>query len=1010
MCIILSLMETIDGWCREWGSVYQYMFSASVRARSIAKLTFDGVDDNKHIVASQRIAHERSLSTKKLLCTSTMEDRSIAYERVYRLCCKPRVCTVSATAIVQHLLDMSLRWWLHWFCNEVNAGCRKQVFPVDGPSAGSSGVYEHPAWKNADALFHDIEVDVALRTALRGVLMEIEHSVTGQVSASKHTHESRFEDNTNGYSLSSVAVTIHAISTLSRHCLFLERVLFVQFLTLNRASEGIIAKILRRAVRDLLERPFTDDTTNDIISQITLALVACAREAIFGSGADGVSDTTSVHAHQLQQSIALGKVALIFTLVDASGLSLSLNDTCTVFERICFDAGVAAIKNSVREVVETASNPGQVNLSLLSAASMVSKWLDRRTAVSQSLSLMLQASVTTIFTTKVVDLARERHYACLLNFDAGSTDGALPSARELVEMITPVAFEAFANISSEQLLQKREPLWCRYWETFAASEIASFVRTSPARYLFPALVKFCECSDHLMEALQVSISCAVRVMLQSHALGASVDGNVHSKGQSDQTDQLQLDAIFVNDFLTSTRAAFVDLVPSCSLTISQAVLNGVSEFLRAHEHTSVMSLVNDFHRMISVEGVRDGVCPQDVLEALVSVVSLLPAKDVFVARYGESVGRRLLLLHASGTWSPDCSGGEVEMEVIHTLSGRIGAATCAPLTAILRDFRSVGNFTRSEGEGAQHSDSLAVRVIELCMVRWKGQVVSDLLRRTTFWKDHPPRGFLGHQLRDMCAAYEHSQNRHRSPSSNSEDHRGATTPSRQLHWAMCSGSLTLHCYFPQATSGFKEIVLQCPPYVALVLDAMEASFAQQPSGLGTSGEGLIRFDDICALSTPLSSTLVRSVMVCLTAVGMIRKSADGTQFGFISNSLAKHRRMKVNPMASMAQSKFRQPHVSANASTVTPIDTALAVERQRKTEACIVRIMKSARQLSHADLLMKCAQILSPQFEVTISLFKTCVAEMIAREYLKRVEMSVTNEVDAEEFQPHHHPGYEYVA
>jgi hypothetical protein len=985
-------METIHGWCQEWGLVYQYMFSASVRARSIAKLSLD-VDSQQ----SPHISHERSFSTKRLLFTSTMEDRSIAYDRVYRLFCKPRVCSVSATSLVQHLLDMSLRWWLYRFCAEVNVSCCRQVFPMGASTDGTCGVYEHPAWKDCEALFHDIEVDVALRTALRSVLVEVEHSVTGRSSAVIHNTQKL--DDCSGGSLSSVAVTIHAISTLSRHCLFLERVLFVQFLTLNRASEGIVAKIMRRAVRDLLERPFADDSENDILSKITLALITCAREAIAGTSTTAVSE----HSYHLQQFIASGKVALIFMLVDASGLSVSLNDTCTAIEDICFNAGAAATKNSVRELVEannSASREAVSGVSLLLATSIISSWMGRRDAVSRSLTRMLQTSATTIFTTKVVDLARERHHACLLSFDAGSTDGAFDHARELIDLIAPTAFEAFAEMASKHPPQK-EPQWGHLWDHFAASEIASLVRTTPARYLFPSLVKFCESSDHLVEALCRVVSSATRSILERRALVARSGGKAQSA--EDHLAQLRLDAVFLCNFLSSTRAAFIDLIPTCSLVIPQSVLNGVSEFLRAHESIAVVSLVNDLHHMISVEGVRDGSCPQDLLDALISVVSLLPAKDVFVARYGESIGSRLLALHASGTWAADCSGGELEMEVIHVLNGRIGAATCAPLTAIVRDFRSVGSFASSDGD----SDRAAARVIELCMVRWKGHVMPELLRRTNVWGNDSSQGFLGLQLRSMCATYEASR---RKPDQGLhgfiEDDHGGATPSRQLHWAMCSGSITLHCYFPLATSGFKEIVLQCPPYVALVLDAVEAALLLSPahSNNGTS----VRCDEVCALAG-LSTSLVRSVVLCLAGVGILRRSADGLQCGFIVTSPAKHRRMKVNPAASMIQSGPYQQRAST-ASSISAADTALALERQRKAEACIVRIMKSARQLSHAALLTKCAQVLSPQFEVTTSMFKTCVAEMISREYLKRVELPATWVADdAEDHQPHQ-PGYEYVA
>jgi cullin 1 len=59
-------------------------------------------------------------------------------------------------------------------------------------------------------------------------------------------------------------------------------------------------------------------------------------------------------------------------------------------------------------------------------------------------------------------------------------------------------------------------------------------------------------------------------------------------------------------------------------------------------------------------------------------------------------------------------------------------------------------------------------------------------------------------------------------------------------------------------------------------------------------------------------------------------------------------------------------------------------DRRFSIDACIVRIMKSRKVMSHQQLVTECVEQLSRMFKPDIKIIKRRIEDLISREYLER--------------------------
>ncbi|CAD2219713.1 Cullin protein neddylation domain containing protein, putative [Angomonas deanei] len=69
--------------------------------------------------------------------------------------------------------------------------------------------------------------------------------------------------------------------------------------------------------------------------------------------------------------------------------------------------------------------------------------------------------------------------------------------------------------------------------------------------------------------------------------------------------------------------------------------------------------------------------------------------------------------------------------------------------------------------------------------------------------------------------------------------------------------------------------------------------------------------------------------------------------------------------------------------------------RKPAVDACIIKVMKSRRLVSHKDLVVECKKQLSTSFDPDIKIIKTSIEDLIKRDFIERDQNS---------------EGYKYVA
>jgi hypothetical protein len=194
-------------------------------------------------------------------------------------------------------------------------------------------------------------------------------------------------------------------------------------------------------------------------------------------------------------------------------------------------------------------------------------------------------------------------------------------------------------------------------------------------------------------------------------------------------------------------------------------------------------------------------------------------------------------------------------------------------------------------------------------------------------------------------------------------------PTRALRWLHMLGSSTLLISFPK---GPKDVT--CSTYQASILCLVD--------GFGTVSAKDIAQNlkvDLDKVVKPHIASMSRSKQFPL----LISVDATGAE-KTIEKIIADEDLFSLNPAFQFKLRKFRLLPPSSVASSDMPTNTDMDSKRKAMMDACIVRVMKSRKELSYTDLLELCVTQLSKSFRPQPKDITQRIEDLIGRGYLRR--------------------------
>lgn len=98
---------------------------------------------------------------------------------------------------------------------------------------------------------------------------------------------------------------------------------------------------------------------------------------------------------------------------------------------------------------------------------------------------------------------------------------------------------------------------------------------------------------------------------------------------------------------------------------------------------------------------------------------------------------------------------------------------------------------------------------------------------------------------------------------------------------------------------------------------------------------------------------------------------------FKINSKFKNKRIKVNVNLPSKQQRQKENEVT---------NSEILEGRKLSIQACIVRIMKARKLISHGKLILETLSLMSVTFKPKVQTIKKCIDVLIEKEYIERVE------------------------
>eukprot|EP00823_Brevimastigomonas_motovehiculus_P006923 TRINITY_DN5949_c0_g1_i1.p1 TRINITY_DN5949_c0_g1~~TRINITY_DN5949_c0_g1_i1.p1 ORF type:complete len:757 (+),score=176.94 TRINITY_DN5949_c0_g1_i1:117-2387(+) len=319
------------------------------------------------------------------------------------------------------------------------------------------------------------------------------------------------------------------------------------------------------------------------------------------------------------------------------------------------------------------------------------------------------------------------------------------------------------------------------------------------------------------------------------------------------------------------------------------------------------------------------------LNNVVQLFAYLRDKDLYAEIYRNLLSKRLLLGRSAST--------DAEKSMIGRLKLRCGAQFTSKLEGMLNDMRAATEHNNSFKDYCRDK-KLSTGDIEFSM-----QVLT-----TGFWPSYKAENLILPE--DMNTCIDHFKHYYESKTSN-----------RVLTWMHHLGSITVAGYFSRT-----RVDLVMTPIQAIIL-------------LAFNKQNEYRIADLIQ-ATGMSEESMKKQLRCLVGTNckiLVKRPSEGYDSKHI---------IGVNQSFTSAQRRIRVPAAVTKTTQKERDKTAETVQEDRKyaIEACIVRIMKARKTLTHQQLMAEVTSQLMQLFRPDPKIIKRRIEDLIQREYLERDE------------------------
>ncbi|PFH60628.1 hypothetical protein XA68_10639 [Ophiocordyceps unilateralis] len=448
---------------------------------------------------------------------------------------------------------------------------------------------------------------------------------------------------------------------------------------------------------------------------------------------------------------------------------------------------------------------------------------------------------------------------------------------------------------------------------------------------------------------------------QGEADEAGEGGDKANKTLNHAAQQTAAAIKWVDDVLR-LKDKFDKLLSGCfqdDLVIQTALTKSFTDFIRLFSRSSeYVSLYMDDSLKRGIRGKTEAEV-DEMLDRAIVLIRYLQDRDLFQTYYQRHLARRLL--HGKS------ESHDVEKQIISRMKQELGQQFTSKFEGMFRDLVTSSELTSTYrahkdavGDGSRTID---LNISVLTTNYWPQEVMG---RQASVGERSRASCTFSHDVRRLQASFEQFYLANRN--------------GRKLTWIASTGSADMRCVFP-ALAG-KGGVLARERRYELSVPTLAMAVLLLFNDVGDDES--LSFEEIQGKTDISTQDLQRT----LTAVAVAPKSRvlnkepanksvkPGDRFSFNAAFQSKAMRIKAPIISAVSKVEDTQERKT----TQEKNDQS----RKHTIDAAIVRIMKSRKELSHAQLVSEVLGQLSSRFKPEVGLIKKRIEDLIGREYLER--------------------------